>query len=210
MRDPRYIKAYEAGHAALGHDHKMYWRLHTALWCAQQAARLDGDFVECGVWRGFLSTAIMTYLDWGAMTKRFYLFDTWDGLVDKYLTEGEKANAGKVEHLNNHFRGMYDDVRQHFAKFPRVEMIRGPVPDTLTTVSIGKIAFLSIDLNCTAPEIAAAHHFWDRLVPGAMLLLDDHGFVSYEEQKNAFDNFAREHRTEVLSLPTGQGLIIKI
>jgi hypothetical protein len=209
MRDPRYVKAFRAGQAALGHDHKMFWRLHTALWCAQQASRLDGDFVECGVWRGFLSTAIMNYLDWDRMTKTFYLFDTWDGLHEAYLTEGEKANSSKVEHLNRHFRGMYESVSAHFAHYPRVRMVRGTVPDTLNQVQIEKISFLSIDLNCVRPEIAAAHHFWDRLVPGAMLLLDDHGFVSYEEQKVAFDQFAREKGTEVLALPTGQGLIIK-
>ena len=62
-------------------------------------------------------------------------------------------------------------------------------------------------MNCSPPEIAAINFFWDKLVPGAMVLLDDYGFVSYEEQKNAFDN---EKGIEILALPTGQGLIIKI
>jgi len=42
-----------------------------------------------------------------------------------------------------------------------------------------------------------------------MVLLDDYGFVSYEEQKNALNVFAREKDIEILALPTGQGLIIK-
>lgn len=64
-------------------------------------------------------------------------------------------------------------------------------------------------MNCAAPEIAAAEYFWDRMSPSAVMLLDDYGFVSYEEQKNAFDEFARKKAVEILALPTGQGVIIK-
>jgi len=68
---------------------------------------------------------------------------------------------------------------------------------------------LHIDMNCTLPEIAAAEYFWDRLVSGAAMLLDDYGHGGHEEQKYAFDGFAKRKGVEILSLPTGQGLIIK-
>lgn len=210
MRDPRYVAAFHAGYEALGHDHKMFWRLHVALWCAQQACKISGDFVECGVWRGFLSTAIMTYLGWDRLDRRFFLFDTFDGLVENRLTAGERANRDKIDHLNSHYRGTYDFARQHFAQFPRVTLVRGPIPDTLGSVAIDHVAFLSLDMNCMQPEIAAAEHFWPKLQPGGMVLLDDYGFVSYEEQKRAFDAFARRHGVPILSLPTGQGLIVKL
>ncbi|MGV8996192.1 MAG: TylF/MycF/NovP-related O-methyltransferase [Parvibaculaceae bacterium] len=209
MRDPRYIAAFQAGETALGLDHKMYWRLHVALWCAGQASRINGDFVECGVWRGFLSTAIMTYLDWPALTKRFFLFDTFDGMVTDRLSDAEKANVEKLEHLNNHYRGNYEFVCQHFANFPRVEIVRGPVPDTLANTNIESVSFLSLDMNCAAPEIAAAEHFWPKMPAGAIILLDDYGFVSYEEQKRGFNDFVARHNAQILALPTGQGLIIK-
>ena len=209
MREPRYIQAYEAGFRALAHDHEMFWRLHVALWSAHHASRLQGDFVECGVWRGFLTTAILTYLEWESLGKTFYLFDTFDGLAERYLTEGERANVDKLDHLNSHFRGTYEFVTEHFAKYPRVEIVRGPVPETLSNVMIDRVSYLSIDMNCTEPEIAAINHFWDKLVPGAIILLDDYGFVSYEEQKRAMDTFAASKGVEILALPTGQGVILK-
>jgi len=209
MRDPRYVRSYRLGEAALGHDHKMFWRLHVALWCASQAAKLPGDFVECGVWRGFLSTAIIEYVNWADLGKTFYLFDTYKGLDERYLTDVERANTQKLEHFNKFYVDCYDFVKGHFAQYPRVEVIRGAVPDTLTQVQIDKVSFLSIDMNCAPPEIAAANYFWDKLVPGALVLLDDYGFVSYEEQKIAFDRFAKEKGIEILALPSGQGLIIK-
>jgi hypothetical protein len=76
-------------------------------------------------------------------------------------------------------------------------------------VKIDKVAFISIDMNCVLPEVAAAEHFWDRMAPGAVMLLDDYGFVSYEEQKRGFDKFAADKGVEILALPTGQGIIIK-
>jgi len=209
MRDPRYANAYRKGLAALGHDHPMFWRLHVALWCASHAQRLPGDFVECGVWRGFLSTAIMHYLDWGALDKRFVLFDTFEGLDERYLTDAERANTQKLDHFKPYYTGVWGFVSEHFKKYERVVLVRGAVPETLPTVDIPRVSFLSIDMNCALPEIAAAEWFWERLSPGAPVLLDDYGFVSYEEQKARFDDFALRKGVPILALPTGQGLIIK-
>lgn len=80
---------------------------------------------------------------------------------------------------------------------------------TLDQVKSDKISFLSIDLNCAAPEIAAAEFFWDKLVSGASIVLDDYGWAKHIVQKHAFDDFARRRGVPILSLPTGQGLIIK-
>jgi hypothetical protein len=64
-------------------------------------------------------------------------------------------------------------------------------------------------MNCVQPEIAAANYFWDKLVVGGVMILDDYGFYLHIEQKKAFDLFAIEKRQDILSLPTGQGIIIK-
>ena len=64
-------------------------------------------------------------------------------------------------------------------------------------------------MNNTAPEIAAAEHFWDRLVPGGIIVLDDYGWRKQINQKIAFDRFAEARNVNVLSLPTGQGLLMK-
>jgi O-methyltransferase len=64
-------------------------------------------------------------------------------------------------------------------------------------------------MNCVAPEIAAAMHFWPILTPGGVIVLDDYGFSSHHEQKIAFDRFAKDKQVPILSLPTGQALIFK-
>jgi len=74
---------------------------------------------------------------------------------------------------------------------------------------IDKVAFLSIDMNCMEPEIEAINYFWPKLVPGAIVILDDYEWPQHEEQRNAFKQFAKENNTQILPLPTGQGLLIK-
>ncbi len=55
MRDPRFLEAYRAGLENAPAGTQLEWRVHVALWCATQALRLEGDFVECGVHTGILS-----------------------------------------------------------------------------------------------------------------------------------------------------------
>jgi hypothetical protein len=81
-RDERFQRAYRRGvQASSGLDPKLEWRAHVALWAAATAARARGDFVECGVNAGFMSSAIMQSLEWRNIDKTFYLFDTFAGPV---------------------------------------------------------------------------------------------------------------------------------
>ena len=62
-------------------------RLNTLAWAGAQACNVEGDFVECGVWRGFCSSVVMDYLDFARREKVFYLYDTFSGIPSEYDTE---------------------------------------------------------------------------------------------------------------------------
>jgi hypothetical protein len=48
------------------------------------------------------------------------------------------------------------------------------------------------------------------MVSGGVIVLDDYGWGGYHmEQKLGFDQFAARRDVDILSLPTGQGLIFK-
>ncbi|QGM93334.1 class I SAM-dependent methyltransferase [Methylocystis rosea] len=213
MEDPDFVRAYARGVKAAGCDYNWHWRVHVGLWAATTAAKLPGDFVECGVNRGFLSSAIMTLLDWNALDRRFYLLDTFSGLDERYVSEAEKA-AGVLERNKAEIdRGFYtfepEEVRKNFSEWKNTEIIVGSIPDTLPQIDAKRIAFLHIDLNCSPPEVAAAEALWDRLTPGGLILLDDYAYSGYRSQKLGMDGFAKRRDVPILSLPTGQGLMIK-
>lgn len=56
----------------------VYWRAHIVTWAAKQAIKIEGDFVECGVWWGFLSKIICDYTNFEQFkNKKIYLIDNW-------------------------------------------------------------------------------------------------------------------------------------
>jgi len=79
----------------------------------------------------------------------------------------------------------------------------------LTNFTGDKVAYLSIDMNAAYPERQAMEFFWDKLVSGAVIVLDDYGWDAHKAQKLEMDAFAQEKGVSIFSLPTGQGLILK-
>ncbi len=205
LQDPRFRAAYEKGYATGSWGGHIRYRAYVVCWAAERGSALPGDFVECGVNRGGYARTVISYVDFGKLPKTFYLLDTFSGLVAGCISEEEKKRGIRP----GGYPDCYEAVKQTFREFPNVKIIRGIVPDTLSQVPSQQIAFLSLDMNCAAPEIAAAEFFWPKLVPGAVVVLDDYGWSVHYEQKKAFDAFAKKHGVSVLSLPTGQGLLIK-
>ena len=204
LDDPDFVRCYRRGLRQEPSMPPIHWRIHTLLWAARHAVTREGDFVECGVNRGFMSAAIMEGVDFASLAgRRFYLFDTYSGLVDELVTPDDKA-----AYLNE-YHECYDFVRASFADFQNVHVVRGAVPHTLDTVAIEQVAYLHLDMNCSLPERAALEHFWPKLVSGAIVILDDYGWSRHEAQKRVADEFAAGRGVSVLSLPTGQGVLLK-
>jgi hypothetical protein len=210
LTDPQFKGAYQRGVRAAG-DLRWRWRCHIGLWAASTASRLDGDFVECGVNRGFLSSAIMQHLDWDSLGKTFWLLDTFDGIDMGVLPEDEQEHVVRRDQILP--EGFYVSgvarVRENFAEWRNVRLVVGAVPTTLSEVTADRVSYLHLDMNTAAPEVAALEFFWPRLTPGAVVLMDDYGYRGFELQHEALSGFAREHNVAIASLPTGQGLLLR-
>lgn len=184
----------------------LQWRVYIVCWFANHVKHLEGDFVECGVNTGAYAKAIIEYTGFNQLGKTFHLLDTFDGLVPELVSEAERQ-AGLDKYLGQ-YKNVYEGVLKTF-KNDKVNIIKGAVPGTLLSCEAKKIAYLSIDMNNVEPEIAAAEYFYDKVVPGGVIILDDYGFPQHINQKIAFDEFARQKGISILSLPTGQGIILK-
>lgn len=207
VKNKKFKSAYEKALATEPWEgFSLQWRVYVVCWFANHIKNIEGDFVECGVNTGAYSRAIIDYIDFESLNKTFFLLDTFNGLVSEQISENEKGN-GINKYLNS-YRDVYKEVKNTFENFP-VKIIKGAVPDTLSECDTKAIAYLSIDMNCVLPEIAAMEYFWPKVSIGGVVILDDYGFPNHIEQKIAFDRFAKDHGIEILCLPTGQGIIIK-
>jgi O-methyltransferase len=201
-QDARFLAAVEAQRPN-AQESSLLWRLHVLCWCAQNALSLDGDFVECGVFRGFMSAVAAHYVDFGVQPKRWHLYDTFEGVPAGDLNAGQSSPPEFAQ------AGLHDAIVRRFAAYPNVVVHRGRVPQILVESAPARIAFLHLDMNSAKAEIGALELLYDRLAAGAFVLLDDYGWYAYRAQKEAEDAFFGTRGVGVLELPTGQGLVVK-
>src|SRR5262245_59997527 len=92
MREPRFARAYEAGQKTGSWTFgDLHWLAYIVCWAAERGASLEGDFVECGVNRGGYALTVINYVNFETLPKKFYLLDTYEGLVERYISPEEKA-----------------------------------------------------------------------------------------------------------------------
>jgi O-methyltransferase len=215
LSDPLFREAYSLGMNS-GHgigrargsndDIHIEWRIHVCCWAGWHAVKLPGDFVECGTNTGIMSLAVCKYLDFNAIEKKFYLFDTFKGIPVDQISEEEAQRGRALE--NAYYFDCFEIAKTNFSPFPGARLIKGRVPESLGTVDIQRVCYLMLDMNIAKPEVAALDFFWDKLVPGAVVLMDDYGWLAYGAQKKALDGFVEKRGSKILTLPTGQGLLI--
>jgi O-methyltransferase len=203
-KEERFRTAFLGNDTNGDEDHKM-WRLHTYCWAARSALSLPGDFVECGVYKGFYAAVLTQYLDFEGIEKDFYLYDTFAGLPAEWSTPEER----NIVEAGYDWDGTYQAVIDRFAKYRNVHVVKGVVPDVLAEKAPERIAFLHLDMNAAAAETAALDHLFERICDGGMVLMDDYGREENENLHNALQNWWRARGHTVLELPTGQGLAIK-
>jgi predicted O-linked N-acetylglucosamine transferase (SPINDLY family) len=179
-------------------DQAIVWRRYILACAAYHCVNLKGDFVECGVYSGTGIKTVMDYLGGTAFPKTFWGYDTYD-----YHPIEELQFSGQQE-------GFYETVKQRFADYPQVNLIKGLLPDSFADGIPERVAYLHIDLNNAAGELATLEHLFDRVVPGGIVIMDDYEWAgAYRDQKQAEDPWFEERNYRVFPLPTGQGLILK-
>ena len=207
--EPKFQLAYDAAVSAAGSDWwnvGLHFRLHQAIWCAAHAMNLPGDFVELGTGRGMTMSAVLEALPtWEESGKSLFLCDTFRPFGVDSNTGYQNSSVG----INPIFAESLSKVAHTFRDRKNVRFVEGLLPTSLARVDTQVIAFLHIDLNSAEPEVRSLEFLWPRLTTGALVLLDDYAYVGSEAQYAAMNLFAEAHGVRILTLATGQGLLIR-
>lgn len=208
------LKAIEGSHSydAYHAPQSIAWRLHTLVWAAENAAKLEGDFVECGVFKGDFAWVISEMLEFVQCPKTFFLYDSFAGFSESVSSPEDFPDEPDFYAEANIIYSeptLYPNVQKRFAHLSNIKVIKGFVPEVLEGTAPKKIAFLHIDLNSPGAEVAALDALFDRVVSGGYVVFDDYGWFAARKQKDAIDTFFAPRHYSVLELPTGQGLVIK-
>jgi hypothetical protein len=182
------------------------WNLETVVWAIRHALQLPGDFAELGVFKGHTSITMADYFDFSVIPKRWYLYDTFDGIPDDQIDSDSWKVANQV------YKGTYsfEQVSDTFSSFENISVIKGRVPDILEETCPSQISFLHVDLNNASAEREALEFLYDdHIVPGGVIIFDDYGWTVSEAQYIALNQWADGKGLKILELPTGQGLLMK-
>lgn len=198
LSDERFMSAVSR-HAETEIEQSTIWRMAVVAWGFRNGLRLEGDFVECACYKGVMARVVAESAGLkDHPERRYYLYD---------LFEHDPSMPHHA--MSQHGPDLFEAVKQRFSDLPNVVVTRGRVPQILEEVAPEKIAFMHLDLNNAEAEIGALEVLFDRMVPGAVMVLDDYGWLFYRQQKTMEDSWFADRGYRVLELPTGQGLLIK-
>jgi O-methyltransferase len=179
-------------------DQAIAWRRYIAATLAHHALQIPGDFVECGVFQGTGVKTVIDYLGGKSFPKIFWAFDTFD-----YNPVPGHDSTGQT-------KGFFETVKARFDGYDQVKLVMGLIPDVFMEHLPQQIAYLHIDLNDAAAEIATLEALFERVVPGGVVIFDDYEWSGvYRRQKLAEDEWLDRRNVRVVPLPTGQGFVIK-
>lgn len=164
------------------------------------SSEIDGDIVECGVWRGgSMMAAALALTDAGDTSRDLFLFDTYEGLPSPEAIDRRVGDLLPAAEVGAEFtadgkrwaEASLDDVAEGMRSvgYPPelVHYVKGLVEDTLPDAAPEQIALLRLDTDwyrSTAHELA---HLYPRLVHGGVLILDDYGH--WDGARRAVDEY---------------------
>jgi O-methyltransferase len=174
------------------------------LWrTLQQALRLPGDVVECGVFRGGTALLEARTLAGAGAARQLHLFDSFQGV-------GEEVSAEESFCPGQFGRTSAAHVRQLLAGHPFVRLHVGFIPETFVGLELEQVAWAHVDLDLHDAIRDAITFLYPRLVPGGFLIFDDYGFPSCPGARRAVDEAFADKPEVPLCLPTGQCLVVKL
>ena len=186
-----------------------YERLWTTVMTCKYVLdnEIDGDFVECGVWRGGNAIAAAEIFKLYKSDKKVWLFDTFKGMspptdddvgiLDKKPAK-YKYNSLKNETHNKWCYASLEDVRKNFASrnlTSNVFFIQGDVSQTLNgiaTEQLDKISVLRLDTDWYESTKKEIEVLYPKLTFGGCLIIDDYGHWS--GSKKAIDEYFNKYK----------------
>jgi O-methyltransferase len=152
-------------------------------------AKVPGDLVECGVWRGgSMFAAAQALLNRGCTDRQLWLYDTFEGMSPPTTADIDlhgKTAAGLLQlHNPQDRRGVWclsrrEEVEQTMVEsgYPtdRTRFVAGKVEETLPVTRPGAIALLRLDTDWYESTRCELEHLFPLLSPGGILIVDDYG-----------------------------------
>lgn len=172
--------------------------------------QVEGDIVECGVWKGGSMMLIARkLLQLNDSNRKLFLFDTFEGMSEpneKDVSAINHLTAAELLQKENRLEGdnvwcysSLEEVKSNLETtgYPQQKIFyfKGKVEETLPEPSVGKIALLRLDTDFYESTRHELETLYDLVVPAGVLIIDDYGH--WTGSKKAVDEFIEERKLKI-------------
>jgi hypothetical protein len=191
-------------HFIFSKDRDVFNKLYARIDFYERTSHLVGDIVECGVFKG---SGLMTWLKILALNesntiKKVIGFDYFDPkFVESISDDIDKKSMAEVfsrcKVLKDELSvdSILEKIKNASIDTSKVELISGDVGRTSVSYTAERpgfrISILYMDLDLYNPTYDALKNFWSRVVPGGIVVFDEHGYHAWSES-SAVEQFVRE------------------
>ena len=185
---------------------------------------VDGDFVECGVWRGGNLILFQKFIEKYNLSKKIYAYDTFEGMSEPDKIDETFKGESSKDLLNKLYKKKVDrkkniliadcsieQVQENFKKFSNKNnliCVKGPVEKTLDIKENlpNKISILRLDTDWYSSTKKELEILFPLLEKNGILIIDDYGF--WKGARKAVDEYFENKNVTMFKIDfTGRMII---
>jgi hypothetical protein len=152
----------------------------------------SGCIIECGTWRGGMAAGLMSV---GGEGREYFFFDSFRGLPSPGVEDGDEARRWRANKRGpRYFNNCTASLKEFEAviaktRIPKdhIHVHEGWFEETFPDALVPPISVLRLDVDWFKSTMICFEKFWDLLLPGAIVLLDD--YYDWEGCRKAVHSF---------------------
>lgn len=159
---------------------------------------VNGDFAELGVYKGN-SAAMLAHFA-AKSGRHLYLFDTFSGFDESDLVDLDENRSLQFSDTS------LEGVRALVGHRETCTYVEGVFPKSIPPIAEkAAFAFVHIDCDLYKPMRDALDFFYQRLVPGGMIIVHDYSSGEWAGATQALDEFRASAGVALVLLPDKSG-----
>ncbi len=167
---------------------------------------IEGDIVECGVWKGGSSMVMaQTLIKRGNTKRKIYMYDTYEGMSEptehdinasrnrpasQMFSEMRESNIfmyGETNWCKSSLENVKSNMLKTNYPMDNIIFVKGKVEDTIPQVIPQKIAFLRLDTDWYESTKHELRYLYPLLVKNSACVIDD--YYPWEGCRKAVDEY---------------------
>ena len=173
----------------------------------KMADKVEGDLIECGVFKGasFLKFATFRKLFNNVKLKRLVGFDSFGEFPHTDFEPDKKMRINFIKESGTESigTGQLMDILKKKDCHENVELIEGnitlTIPEYVRNNPDLEISLLNLDVDVYEPSVTILEHLYPRIKQGGVLILDDYGVFPGETK--AVDDYFKDKKVIIRKFP---------